>query len=724
MRPSTPQFSAKLDHHQFHPAFPQPALYTSLQANVGLEPRTVHQVPQPKEEVTVITKEGDFKPFFPDWMGKTGPAVVKQEKEKIITEPDSRGSLELEWLKKQEQERLINLSEHDRLMSLREQNLVMQMRQQERLIQMKEQERVQQTRDQEEKRLLQEFARLQEQLDKQMRRKKEIADMLERRKQEQSNLVMVNWQKNMNKNTHPIQMMNQPQLHQRVKKEQQVKQEDLRFFADQQKKAMQLADMRAKEEQRRREEDAWLEGARKVAQEMRLEEQRVFEAKELARKKWEQSQKQMLEQKAYEEKVQSWRAKQEEQMEKTRQQIRDLQQQRIANKEQMLIQEEQRRLADQQQRAMENAEQRAREEAMKKKKKEQMKKQNQSNLVMLDWQQNMNKPFEFPVEPENYLEPGMYGEEGQRYVLEGSLDDQRRIYEGIAARKKIEKRKEDAKQREQEMMKEMERKKELERQRMFEEEENKIRMVEEKRREEEERIEEDAWLEEAKKIAMEMRIEEQRMFEEERRLEEERRRLEREEQERQIAEIERRRKEEAQFYINREEKRRMEEERFAQDLPPPPMIGEVDATLVHRGVPRPRPKFGERQVVDKTNQQTNIKDMDQEDNAGWTIEESDRVDYKDKENNFEWNNIDQDNNDYDSVGNGNNDGWNNLDRVSVDEEEVGETGAGDRSWNTLVRTETVVGGADVVPLHRRRRPGLKRLRVPLNKPLFPNFPPQ
>ena len=129
-------------------------------------------------------------------------------------------------------------------------------------------------------------------------------------------------------------------------------------------------------------------------------------------------------------------------------------------------------------------------------------------------------------------------------------------------------------------------------------------------------------------------------------------------------------------------RRRLETE---EKMPPPPLVGEVDATLVHRGVPRPRPKFGEKKKKKNTKKNKHRPPQNVVQNTlvtGTTAdEENTSIDRIDEE-------------------------------MNNNEEESG--------WSSLLRTETVVAGADEVPL-TRRRPGLRRLRVPV-APIFPNFP--
>ena len=121
-------------------------------------------------------------------------------------------------------------------------------------------------------------------------------------------------------------------------------------------------------------------------------------------------------------------------------------------------------------------------------------------------------------------------------------------------------------------------------------------------------------------------------------------------------------------------------------MPPPPIVGKVDATLVHRGVPRPRPKFGEKKKTKKTKKNKRVPSQDIVKNTQVTGTNT-------KE-----------------------EGLSGIDRIDEGPSESGSEGG----WSTLLRTETVVAGAEEVPLVRRR-PGLRRLRVPV-APIFPNFP--
>ena len=118
-------------------------------------------------------------------------------------------------------------------------------------------------------------------------------------------------------------------------------------------------------------------------------------------------------------------------------------------------------------------------------------------------------------------------------------------------------------------------------------------------------------------------------------------------------------------------------------MPPPPIVGKVDATLVHRGVPRPRPKFGEKNKKTKKNKRLPSQNIVQNTQVTGTNTKEE--------------------------GSG-------IDRIDEGPPESGSEGG----WSTLLRTETVVAGAEEVPLVRRR-PGLRRLRVPV-APIFPNFP--
>ena len=136
-----------------------------------------------------------------------------------------------------------------------------------------------------------------------------------------------------------------------------------------------------------------------------------------------------------------------------------------------------------------------------------------------------------------------------------------------------------------------------------------------------------------------------------------------------------------------EMRRRLEAADEEESLPPPPLVGNVDATLVHRGVPRPRPKFGEKKKT-KTNKK-NKRRPSQNVVQNTLITET---------------NTEEQNR--------------GIDRIDEGQQEDNKEEEG--GWSSLLRTETVVAGADEVPLVRRR-PGLRRLRVPV-APIFPNFP--